>query len=273
LGAIASVSVINNAFSPSTSSINVGDTVIWTWGTGSDSHNVISTSSSFAWLFPNTGGTTGNQNNSNLKTAPFAFTNTFTTAGSYPYECTEHVSLGMVGTVKVTAVNVPPGVAITNPVAGMVFAAPANVTIQAAVTNGTGLVTNVQFLVGTKVLTNETAAPYLTTTNNLAAGSYTLAAVATDNNGLKATNTATISVVAPVTVSLSSPARTAKTNFQFSYTANVGLRYMVQRSTNLVSTNWVTIITNLAGGSSVNFTDTAATVNPGFYRVGRLPNP
>ena len=58
--------------------------------------------------------------------------------------------------------------------------------------------TNVQFLVGATVLTNETVAPYSATTNNLAAGSYTLSVIAADNGGATATNAVTISVVNPV---------------------------------------------------------------------------
>jgi hypothetical protein len=90
---------------------------------------------------------------------------------------------------------------------------------------------------------------------------------------VKNTNSISISVVTPVQVLLSAPQGLPPANFQFSYTANVGLSYIVQRSTNLVSTNWITLITNTAGSGSVNFTDINATVNPGFYRVGRLPNP
>jgi chitinase len=170
-------------------------------------------------------------------------------------------------------VDTPPSVTITNPVSGTVFAAPANVTIQASASDTDGTVTNVQFLVGSTVLSNAAAAPFSAVTNNLAAGSYTLSAVASDNNGVKATNAATISVVTPVQVLLSAPQGLPPANFHFSYTANVGLSYIVQRSTNLVSTNWITLITNTAGSGSVNFTDLNATVNPGFYRVGRLPNP
>ena len=83
-GAVANVSVGNDFFSPAATSINVGDQVIWTWSSGSEQHNVVSTSSSSAWLFPSPGGgagTKGNQNDSNLRNAPFAFTNTFKSAG------------------------------------------------------------------------------------------------------------------------------------------------------------------------------------------------
>jgi hypothetical protein len=172
-----------------------------------------------------------------------------------------------------TVVLVPATVSITNPASGSVFAAPANVTIQAAVTNGSSTVTNVLFLVGSNVLTNETTAPFSAVTNNLAAGSYTLSAIAADNSGLNATNTVTINVVTPVTVSLTNSAKLSPSNFQFSYPANVGLSYVIQRSTNLTSPNWISMVTNMAASNPVVFMDTQATNNPGFYRVGRLPNP
>jgi len=172
-----------------------------------------------------------------------------------------------------TVVLVPPTVSITNPVSGAVFAAPANVTIQAAVTNGSGAVTNVLFLVGSNALTNETTAPFSAVTNNLAAGSYTLSAIAADNNGLNATNTVTISVVTPVMVSLTNSALISGTNFHFGYLVNTGLSYVVQLSTNLSGAGWIPLVTNLALSNPVVFVDIHATNKSGFYRVGRMPNP
>lgn len=168
--------------------------------------------------------------------------------------------------------NNPPSLAITNPPPGAVFAAPANVAIQAAATNGSGTVTNVQFLVGSAVLTNETAAPFAATAANLAAGSYPLSAIATDNNGMSATSSVSVSVVNPVPINLTSPMRLSSSNFQFNYSANVGLQYVVQRSANLLATNWLGVATNTAAASSMSFTDTTATASPEFYRVARLPN-
>jgi hypothetical protein len=172
-------------------------------------------------------------------------------------------------------VNNPLTVTITNPASGAVFAAPANITIQASASDPVtgGSVTNVQFLVGSTVLTNETTAPFSAVTNNLPAGNYTLSAIASDNSGATFTNSLNISVVTPVPVVISSPSRPSSTNFQFSYTANIGLGYIVQWSTNLLSTDWITLGTNTAAASPVNFSDTNATASPGFYRVGRLPNP
>ena len=350
--AVAVVGVGNggDVFTPAVANISTGDQVIWVWQSiGIIQHNT--TNLAALW---------GSGNHP----APFSYTNTFNTAGSFPYECSLHVVFGMTGTINVAAVanqpptvsitnpasgavfaapanvtmqataadsdgtvtnvqfrvgsiiltndntapyaavtnnlaagsytlfaiaadntgatatnsisivvDTPPSVTITNPASGTVFAAPANVTIQAAASDTDGTVTNVQFLVDANVVTNNSTAPFSAVTNNLAAGSYILSAVAADNNGLKATNTAAISVVTPVSVLLSTLPQLTPANFMFSYTANAGLSYIVQRSTNLVSPNWTTLITNTAGSSSVNFTDLNVTVSPGFYRVGRLPNP
>lgn len=244
-------------FTPATINIAVNDRVIWTWA--GNNHSTTSDTNGL-W-------------DSLVNNSPHSFTNTFTSAGTFPYHCTIHGSLGMKGTILVASPNVPPTVSITNPVPGTVFAAPANVTIQAPASDTDGTVTNVQFLVGSTVLSNAATAPFSAVTNNLAAGSYTLSAIASDNNGATATNQVTISVVTPVSVLLSAPQGLPPANFHFSYTANVGLRYIVQRSTNLLSPNWTTLVTNTAGSGSINFTDLNASFNPEFYRVGRLPNP
>jgi hypothetical protein len=107
---------------------------------------------------------------------------------------------------------------------------------------------------------------------NLAAGSYTLKAVATDNAG--ATNTSagvTISVVTPVAIVLSSPKRLSASAFQFSYSANPGLRYLVQRSGALPG--FSPISTNTANTNKVNFLDNSATGAVNFYDVHLVPNP
>jgi len=201
------------------------------------------------------------------------FTNSFPSAGIFTYYCSIHFAFGMTGAVVVAAANLPPTVSITNPASGTVFAAPANVTIQASASDSDGTVTNVQFLVGANVVTNQATAPFFGVTNNLAAGSYTLFAIASDNDGATATNQVAISVVNAVPVLLSAPQPVPPGEFRFSYTANAGLSYIVQSSTNLVLPNWTTLITNTAANSSIDFTDLNATFNPEFYRVGRLPNP
>lgn len=190
------------------------------------------------------------------------FTSWSITGGGYQYQRSTPAVAGT-----------PPWVTVTNPVPGAVFAAPANVVVAAAVANTSGTVTNVQFLVGSSILTNETSAPCAATAANLAAGSYLLSAIATDNNGLSATNSVSISVVSPVPINLASPVWSSPSRFQFNYSANPGLQYVVQRSTNLITSAWLPIATNTAAASPVTFTDTTATASQQFYRVARLPNP
>jgi len=70
---------------------------------------------------------------------------------------------------------------------------------------------------------------------------------------------------------LSGIQRPFDTQSVFSYSADVGLRYAVERSATL--TNWTTIRSDTANVNPMTFTDTAATNRMNFYRVKRLPNP
>ncbi len=257
VGATANVNVVNFAFNPSTTNINVGDTVVWSWVPGGLFHNVTSTDTPQAW--PASATLNG----------PATFSVTFTKGGIFPYECTVHL---FKGSINVASASVPPDVFITSPTAGAVFSEPANVTIQVTATNNDNTVTNIQFLVGSSVLTNETVPPFSAVTDGLAAGDYTLSAIASDNMGLTATNSVAISVVTPAPIVISA-LQTSSTSFQFDYTATPGLQYVVQYSTNLNLPNWTPIVTNMATGNPETFVDTNATNNPAFYRVGQMPNP
>jgi len=242
-------------FDPQVVTINVNDRVKWTWL--SSFHNSKSTNTPPLW-------------DSGIQNSGFLFTNTFPSAGGFGYSCTVH---GFVGTVIVqsAAPNNPPTTTITNPPDGITLSAPATFTLQARASDSDGTVTNVQFLQGTTVLGNVTTAPYSAAVNSIGAGDYTFSSVASDNAGAKATNSIAVHVVTPVTVTLDGVQRLSDTSFQFNYTANAGLKYVVQRSTNLV--DWISLGTFPATGSSVNFTDSAASGDLDFYRVGRLPNP
>ena len=79
-----------------------------------------------------------------------------------------------------------------------------------------------------------------------------------------------ISVVTPTPLTLSSPTVT-NGQFQFGYTANPGLRYAVQNSSNLLS--WSSVQTNTAASNNVLYGATFDIQALRFYRVERLPNP
>jgi plastocyanin len=78
-------------FDPSSQTINVGDTVMWTWGLG-----VHSTTSGAVCFADDTW-------NSGLLVAPNSFSVTFPSAGTFPYFCTLHCAFGMTGQIVVQA--------------------------------------------------------------------------------------------------------------------------------------------------------------------------
>ena len=343
--ATANVSIEDFDFNPPSSTVNVNDTVKWTWS-GSAPHT--STSNTGLWNSPQqTSGT---------------FSHTFTSAGSFPYHCTVHTFMTASVTVRSTAV--PPAVTITNPASGAILTAPASFSLAARASDADGTVSNVQFFQGTVSLGIKTTAPYFVGISNLIAGNYAFSAVATDNSGLKATNTisltvnspptatitapadgailaapwtgaihatagdtdgtvskvqffagvtllgtitnpppnptlavsnlaagnysltavatdnrgastesavANISVVAPVPIVLGAGSRVSPSGFQFRFTANPGLSYVISRSQGLA--NFTPIATNLATSGTVTFLDDTATGSFNLYRVERLPNP
>jgi hypothetical protein len=161
-----------------------------------------------------------------------------------------------------------PTVTITSPPPGAVFAAPAGIGLAATV--GGGTVTNVQYFAGTNSLGQAATAPYNVTGNISAPGGYALTAVATAA-GLSGTSpVVNITVVAPVSVSLTAAAASGG-QFKFSYSANPGLSYVVQTSSNL--TDWVSLVTNTPSSALVPFSEGIAANASRYFRVGRLPNP
>ena len=108
------------------------------------------------------------------------------------------------------AANVAPTVSIASPANNAVFTAPASITIDATASDADGTISKVEFFQGTTLLSTDTAAPFSFSWTNVAAGTYSLTAKATDNGNLVTTSSAitVISNAAP-TVSISSPANNA----------------------------------------------------------------
>ncbi len=94
----------NFSFSPNMLTIQLGETVEWqnTGGT----HNVNGSQA----IFPNNpeGFFSGN-----AAPAPWSFSHTFNTAGTYQYQCDPHVGLGMTGTIVVEAPSTQPALLLT----------------------------------------------------------------------------------------------------------------------------------------------------------------
>jgi plastocyanin len=87
---VVNVKVTNNVFEPAEVKVKVGQTVRWTWAGGT--HNVVSgpdcatEDGKFKSGAPQGGGT---------------FDKKFETAGTFPYYCQPHCSMGMTGQVVV----------------------------------------------------------------------------------------------------------------------------------------------------------------------------
>ena len=94
--------------------------------------------------------------------------------------------------------NAAPTVALSNPAAGAVFTAPASITIDATASDSDGTVAKVEFYNGATLLGSDTTSPYSFAWSEVAAGSYSLTAKATDNAGAVTTSVArSITVQAP----------------------------------------------------------------------------
>jgi regulation of enolase protein 1 (concanavalin A-like superfamily) len=101
-----------------------------------------------------------------------------------------------------SASNQPPVVSITSPASGASFTAPANITVTASASDPDGTIARVELYNGTTLLATDTASPYSFSWTNVAAGSYTLKAIAYDNTGASTTS-ATVNVT--VTAASSAP--------------------------------------------------------------------
>jgi hypothetical protein len=89
--------------------------------------------------------------------------------------------------------NQPPTVSLTSPADGATFTAPATVTLTASAGDADGTVQKVDFYAGSTLVGTSSSAPYSFAWSAVAAGTYTLKAVATDNAGAQ-TSSATVSI-------------------------------------------------------------------------------
>jgi regulation of enolase protein 1 (concanavalin A-like superfamily) len=98
--------------------------------------------------------------------------------------------------------NQPPTVSLTSPSAGATFTAPASINLAATAADADGSVTRVQFYRGTTLLATDTTSPFSYSWTNVAAGTYSLTAVAQDDDGATRRSTAVSITVNPPTTGL-----------------------------------------------------------------------
>jgi hypothetical protein len=97
-----------------------------------------------------------------------------------------------------TPTNQPPTVTLTSPTNGASFTAPASVTLSANASDSDGTISKVEFYNGATLLNTDTSAPYSFAWLSVAAGTYSVKAIAYDNSGASissATSTITVSTL------------------------------------------------------------------------------
>jgi plastocyanin len=258
--AIRTVNMGDNFFSPLVTNINVGDTVRWI-NQGFNPHST--TSNTGVW--------------DSDDSFPFGmdfgdtFNHTFNSAGDFPYHDSGFSS--MTGLVRVVSANTPPTCSITNLTNGAVFLAPTNLAIKASASDPGGSIASVQFFAGPNSAGTTTISPYSVVTNNLPGGGYVLTAVATDNLGARGTSP-------PVTITVTVPIRFDTNKLRISgnivpltISTTPGLRYALEGSLVVFSSNWAALATNTAASNSMTFSNSTAGFTNRFFRARLVPNP
>ena len=147
-------------------------------------------------------------------TAPYSYAWSNVAAGSYSlsamaYDASGQSARSAAASVTVSQANQPPTVSLTSPANGATFTAPASITISANASDPESQLSRVDFYRGSTLLGSDTTAPYTFTWSNVAAGTYSLSAIARDASGLTAQSAAVSVTVSaanqPPTVSLTSP--------------------------------------------------------------------
>ena len=100
---------------------------------------------------------------------------------------------------------------ISSPIAGRSFTAPASLTITAAASDSDGTIARVDFFANSQFIASDTSSPYQAAWSNVAAGSYSLTAVARDNlGGTRTSSAVSVSITAgatrPTSVAFTAPA-------------------------------------------------------------------
>jgi hypothetical protein len=123
-------------------------------------------------------------------TSPYSVSWSNVPAGSYVLTATATDNAGASTTsagVSVTVnANQAPTVSLTSPTTGSTFTAPATINLTASATDPDGTIQQVAFYNGTTLLGTSTTSPFTLNWLNVSAGSYSLSAMALDNQGATA---------------------------------------------------------------------------------------
>ncbi|MDB5256353.1 MAG: large protein [Chitinophagaceae bacterium] len=129
-------------------------------------------------------------------TAPYSYSWTGVAADTYSITAKVTDNLGASTTsdaVSITVIALPnqaPTVTLTSPANNSSSNAPATIAIAATAADADGTVSKVDFYSGATLLFSDNSSPYSYSWTNVAAGTYSITAKATDNSGASTTSTA-----------------------------------------------------------------------------------
>ena len=176
-------------------------------------------------------------------TSPYSVSVTMSTAGTYQLSAIATDSDGdsttsapVSVTVTSASTNQPPSVSLTAPAGGSSFTAPASMTVSASASDSDGTVSRVDFYRGSTQIGSDSSSPYSMSWTNVAAGTYSLTAIAVDDDGATRTSPAVSVTVNSATnqlpnVSLTSPTAGAS----FAAGANITLQATASDSDGSIS--------------------------------------
>jgi glucose/arabinose dehydrogenase len=162
--------------------------------------------------------------------------------------------------------NQPPTVALTAPSSGAQYAAPARIDIAANAADPDGSVTKVEFFAGPSKIGEDTTAPYTYSWTNVAAGTYSLTARATDNQGATTTS-------APVSVGVSQAADFSLTVTPSASSIKRGssATYLVTVTANATFSGSADLsVSGLLNGLTASFSSGTVTLSPGGSATSTL---
>jgi Bacterial Ig domain len=152
--------------------------------------------------------------------------------------------------IRYIGTNQRPSVQITTPANGASFSGPANVTVNATASDPDGTVAKVEFFHDSVKIGEDSTAPYSIVWSNVAAGSYSLTAVATDDQGATTTSGAVnITVVGNFSLTVSPSSRSVRRGSSAGFTVKIA---PVAGFTGNVSLNVAPLPTGVTAGFSPN---------------------
>jgi len=209
-------------------------------------------------------------------TAPYTFSWANVSAGSYSVTATAYDAAGQSAQsasvdITVSDANQAPTVSLTSPANGATFTAPASITMTANASDPENQVTRVDFYNGTTLLGSDTTTPYSFTWSNVAAGTYSLSAIARDAAG-QTTQSAAVSVTVTApnqapTISLTSPTNGATFTAPASITMTANASDPENQVTRVDFYNGTTL---LGSDTSAPYSFTWANVPAGSYSLNAV---